>query len=87
MNESILKSQDNESTEEYRVDSAPCNLDEYQTPDQLCKTHPQFKIKNVNWWVRNRQNNGLSGAISKVNRSLLIHVPSFYGWLNSHRGL
>lgn len=46
-------------------------------------TYPQFSKNQIQWLVRNRNENGLSYAVRKIGRSLYIHQELFSDWVMS----
>ena len=60
----------------------------YLTVNQLCDEYPAFKKGGVRALIFNEHENGLaeSGAIVRVGRKILIHVPKWFGWVESQGG-
>jgi hypothetical protein len=54
-----------------------------RTVPQFCREHPAFTPGGIRWLLFNREANGLSRAVVRVGRRVLIDVDSFFEWLAS----
>jgi len=57
----------------------------YFTVKQLCEQYPAFTEGGIRALIFNENENGLaeSGAIVRIGRKVLIHIPKFFGWVES----
>lgn len=57
----------------------------YLTVNQFCEKYTAFKKGGVRALIFNEHENCLaeSGAIVRVGRKVLIHVPKFFAWVES----
>lgn len=57
------------------------DLSEYDTVDELVERHPEkFTRNQLEWVLRNRDENGLSDAVVKIGKRRYIHRPRFTRW-------
>jgi len=55
------------------------------TVRQLSASSPAFSEASIRWMIFCAERNGLDRALVKVGRRILIDVPEFERWLESHR--
>ncbi|UFS71386.1 hypothetical protein LPW11_04125 [Geomonas sp. RF6] len=55
------------------------------TIKQLAHTRPYLTEASIRWFLFNRARNGLSCAVIKLGRRLLVDEEKFDEWVNSHR--
>lgn len=57
----------------------------YLTVNQFCDEYPAFKKGGVRSLIFNERENKLaeSGAIVRIGRKVLIHVPRWFDWVES----
>ncbi len=55
------------------------------TVDQFCADNPAFTKGSMRWLLFRRDNNGLSRAILKVGRRVLIDVDEFFEWIDDQQ--
>ena len=60
-------------------------INKWITVDEFCKKHPVFTMNRMRWLLFKRDENGLSAAVSRMSRRLLIDEDRFLEWLESHR--
>jgi len=67
----------------------PANLDDVMSVRNFARRYPDLgkSEKAIRWDIYNASHNGLNdfGAVLRVGRRTLIHVPSYRDWLFSHR--
>lgn len=61
------------------------SLAEYQPVAAFLNENSQFSENQVSWLLRFRDENGLAMHVTKIGRSLYIHVPGFLRWVNESR--
>lgn len=55
------------------------------TVKQLAERHPYLTESTIRWHLFNRKTNGLSAAVIKLGRKVLIDDEKFSEWVASHR--
>lgn len=58
----------------------------YSTVKQFTQRHPAFKEGGMRWLIFNEKSNGLSAAIVRVGRKVLINEEAFFAWVESNGG-
>ncbi len=66
-------------------DTSTAVTGDYATVAQLAQRFPVFTAASIRWLLFNSKSNGLEHAIIRVGRRVLISVPRFVDWLESHR--
>ena len=60
------------------------DLSELDTVEELAARYPdKFKISQLRWALRFRDQTGLDDAVIKFGRKIYIHRPTFMRWLAS----
>jgi len=54
------------------------------TVKQLAAGHPYLTESAIRWMLFNRKTNGLSAAVTKLGKKILIDEEKFKEWVNSH---
>ncbi len=54
------------------------------TVKQLVEKHPYLTESSVRWMLFNRKTNGLSKAVTKLGKKVLIDDQKFAEWVESH---
>lgn len=57
------------------------------TIKQFSKLYPAFNEGGLRHLVFNEHRNGFSKCIRRVGRKVLIHVPSFFEWVDEKNGI
>ena len=52
-------------------------LNHWKTKHQFLDENQQFNLGQINWLIRNRNDNGFSKAFKKIGRSYYIHEKYF----------
>ena len=52
------------------------------TVPQFCQAHPAFSPGGIRWLLFHRESNGLSKAVLRVGRRILIDEDAFFQWLD-----
>jgi len=55
------------------------------TVRQLAEKYPAFSESGIRWLLFNRKTNGLSSAVTKLGKKVLIDNEKFEEWVNSHQ--
>lgn len=59
---------------------------EFLTLREFSNKHPSFSHNHLRWLMKNREKNGISLAIIKIDRRLMIDESKFFEWLDTKRG-
>ena len=54
------------------------------TPRQVWETYPAFSEGSLRWLLFHRQTNGLSVAVRKIGRRLVLVEDLFLEWVEKH---
>lgn len=57
----------------------------FQTIKQLAAHNTAFSEPSLRWLVFNAETNGLSKAVIRIGRKILIDTDAFSEWIESHR--
>jgi hypothetical protein len=55
------------------------------TVKQLAEKNPCFTESAIRWMLFNRKTNGLSVAVTKLGKKILVDDQKFNEWVESHR--
>jgi hypothetical protein len=53
-----------------------------RTVRQFCQDHPAFTAGGIRWLLFHRQTNGLTCAVVKIGRRVLIDEEKFFAWVD-----
>lgn len=57
----------------------------YCTVKQLVAKNPYLTESAIRWMLFNRKENGLSAAVTKLGKKILVDDHKFNEWVASHR--
>jgi hypothetical protein len=60
-------------------------MSEYLTVKQMAQRHPAFSESSLRYHIFHEKQNGLSSAIRRVGRKILIREDGFLAWLEGQR--
>lgn len=60
-------------------------MTEYLTVKQVAVKHPAFSESSIRYHIFHEKTNGLSNAIRRVGRKILINESVFLEWLEGHK--
>jgi hypothetical protein len=64
------------------------NTHEYLTVKEFCKQYSFISEGQLRWILFNRQENDATKFLRRLGkRRILIHVPSFFDWLDNEGGI
>ena len=55
----------------------------YLTVQQLAQKYPAFSESSLRWHIQKSKTNGLSPAVIRIGRKILINESEFLSWLTS----
>lgn len=58
----------------------------FLTVRQFAAKYPAFPQGGLRWMIFHENNNGLSKAISRVGRKVLIDEDAFFSWVREQNG-
>lgn len=59
----------------------------YLTVKQVAVKHSAFSESSIRYYIFHEKTNGLSNAIRRIGRKILINESLFLEWLESHKGV
>jgi hypothetical protein len=57
-----------------------------RTVQQFCEENPAFTVGGLRWLLFHRETNGLSEAVVRVGRRVLIDAERFFRWVDAQNG-
>jgi len=61
-------------------------MSDYLTVKQVATKHPAFSEASLRYYIFNEKENGLSGAIRRIGRKVIINEASFLQWIDAQIG-
>lgn len=61
-------------------------MSDYLTVKQVAAKHPAFSEAALRYYIFNEKQNGLSGAIRRIGRKVLINEERFLNWIDAQVG-
>lgn len=61
-------------------------MTDYLTVKQVAQKYPAFSEASIRFHIFHEKTNGLTRAIRRVGRKILINEPQFLEWVESHKG-
>lgn len=59
---------------------------DYLTVKQVVQKHPAFSEASLRYYIFNEKQNGLSSAIRRIGRKVLINEVVFLQWIDGQNG-
>lgn len=73
-------------TAQTSIEDAPTHPRSLATVTQFCQKYPAFSVGGLRWLLFHRDANGLTAAVVRVGRRVLLDEERFFQWLDRQNG-